>query len=113
MNPDPNKALPTASRTSLYGEQLLSIPEVPEFLPSRRGKRLHISTVYRWALKGVRGKVLESTMLGGVRYTSLEAIQRFMGNGPELLLEQRRKAEIERQLAQRGIGAPGAHRRRN
>ena len=31
-----------------------------DFLPKRRGKRPHVSTLYRWATKGVRGIVLET-----------------------------------------------------
>lgn len=41
------------------------------------GKRLAQSTFYRWSGKGVKGVRLETRMLGGTRYTSLEAIQRF------------------------------------
>lgn len=90
------------SRT-LDGEQLISLREVPSLVPPRRGKRLHISTVYRWVLKGVRGKILDSALLGGVRYTSLEALQRFMGTSPTELLEARRSASIRDRLQQLGL----------
>jgi hypothetical protein len=36
------------------------------------------STLWRWALRGVRGIVLESIVIGGRRYTSREAVDRFM-----------------------------------
>lgn len=41
-------------------------------------KRPHLATVYRWTTRGLQGIVLESVQIGGKRYTSLEAIQRFI-----------------------------------
>jgi hypothetical protein len=38
----------------------------------------HIATIWRWVLYGVRGQRLESVIIGGRRYTSEEAIQRFL-----------------------------------
>jgi Protein of unknown function (DUF1580) len=35
------------------------------------------ATLYRWALKGIRGVKLETVMMGGRRYTSDEAVDRF------------------------------------
>lgn len=35
-------------------------------------------TAWRWALRGVRGVRLESTIIGGRRYTSREACERFL-----------------------------------
>lgn len=43
----------------------------------RNGKRPNSSTLWRWALHGIRGIRLETVMAGGVRVTSAEAIQRF------------------------------------
>lgn len=70
----------------LLQESLIPISEVPAHAPTRRGRKLHNSTVYRWTTKGVRGHVLQSTMIGGVRYTSHEALQRFFSNStsPEI-----------------------------
>lgn len=93
-------------KPTLDGEQLVAISEVPKLMPPRHGKRLHISTVYRWVLKGARGKVLDSAMVGGVRYTSLEALQRFMGTSPAELIEARRQARVRQTLQDRGFGNP-------
>lgn len=41
------------------------------------GRRLALSTFYRWAGRGCKGVRLETRMLGGTRYTSEEALQRF------------------------------------
>jgi hypothetical protein len=43
----------------------------------RRGSRVNLATLYRWAQRGVRGVRLESVMVGAVRCTSAEALQRF------------------------------------
>jgi hypothetical protein len=59
-------------------EQLLPIRDVSRQLPARpNGKRLHVSVIYRWTMRGIRGIVLESVRIGGTRYTSREALQRF------------------------------------
>ena len=59
-------------------ESLVPLREVPRCLPPRpNGKRLHVSAVYRWTLRGIKGVVLETVRIGGTTYTSREAIQRF------------------------------------
>lgn len=65
----------------LASESLIPLRDVPRHLPPRpNGKRLHISAVYRWARRGVRGIILETIRMGGSTYTSREALQRF-GDG--------------------------------
>ena len=59
-------------------EQPIPLSDVPNHIPKRHGKKVHYSTVYRWATKGARGRVLETALCGGVRYTSREAIGRFL-----------------------------------
>lgn len=73
----------------IHNETLISIREAPRHLPRRQtGKRVHISAVYRWLKRGVRGVCLESVSIGGTTYTSKEALQRFAdrlsnpGRGP-------------------------------
>jgi len=41
------------------------------------GLKLHYGTIHRWCTKGLRGIRLESLKVGGARYTSTEALQRF------------------------------------
>ena len=41
----------------------------------------HVSTLHRWRLRGVRGKKLETLLVGGTRFTSREAIDRFIAAG--------------------------------
>ena len=62
----------------LTQEELVPVRDVPKHLPPRpTGKRVHISAVYRWLLRGIRGVRLESLKIGGTTYTSKEALQRF------------------------------------
>jgi hypothetical protein len=59
-------------------DHLIAIRDVPKILPARcNGKRIHISAVYRWLLRGVRGTRLDSITIGGTTYTSTEAVQQF------------------------------------
>jgi Protein of unknown function (DUF1580) len=65
----------------LAGERLMTFARAAAELPSRSG-RCHPSTVWRWAFKGCRtlaGRVrLEHVKVGGVWYTSAEAVRRFL-----------------------------------
>ncbi len=45
--------------------------------PRRRGRKVHVSTLHRWASVGCRGVVLETVQVGGTRCTSVEALGRF------------------------------------
>jgi len=62
----------------LTNETILTLSEARGRLPRRRqGKRPDLSTLYRWATRGLRGIVLETIQVGGTACTSLEALQRF------------------------------------
>jgi hypothetical protein len=64
----------------IQNERTLSLSQDAklDILPRRReGKRPNASTLWRWALHGIKGIRLETVMAGGVRVTSAEAIQRF------------------------------------
>jgi hypothetical protein len=54
-------------------ETLLSFAEASRTGPGRP----HLGTLHRWRLAGVRGVLLESCLIGGKRFTSREALQRF------------------------------------
>jgi hypothetical protein len=60
--------------TKLLSEDLKSFCEATRIV----GKKIHVSTLHRWADRGVRGRKLESIFIGGRRFTSLEAIERFL-----------------------------------
>lgn len=84
----------------LGGETLVALRDVPALLPRRDGKKVHYSTVYRWATKGARGRVLESQLVGGVRYTTHAALLRFLGD------EGRQPSHTAHQLRQTLYGDP-------
>lgn len=67
----------------IHSEQLVALRDVPALLPRRRNRRVHLSTVYRWVTRGAGGRVLESVRLGGVSYTSREALERFAAPAPD------------------------------
>jgi hypothetical protein len=66
-------------------EDLISFAEAADRLRRRNGKKTHVATVHRWASKGVRGIKLEFLQVGGVRCTTMAALERFFvrlsGNG--------------------------------
>lgn len=41
---------------------------------------VHVATVHRWVHAGVRGIRLQTSLLGGRRYTSRQALERFISN---------------------------------
>ena len=55
-------------------ETLISFQEAPKHIPGTP----HISSLHRWRLRGVRGRRLETVICGGRRFTSKQAIERFM-----------------------------------
>jgi len=63
----------------LQTETVVTFREAAKLIPRRRaGKKCAVSTLHRWRLKGIRGARLETAMVGGIRVTSVEAIQRFV-----------------------------------
>ncbi|MEN8148989.1 MAG: helix-turn-helix domain-containing protein [Planctomycetota bacterium] len=62
----------------VLGEETLTLAEAAEVLPRlRRGRKVHVSTLYRWVSRGVGGVRLEAVKLGRTLITSREALQRF------------------------------------
>ena len=93
----------------IQNEEVLSIAEAAKLLPGRPNVR----TVWRWLDRGCRGCRLESVLVGGRRYTSVEAVFRFLeainsSDGPATspAASRARKRAIEaaeRELAEAGI----------
>lgn len=55
-------------------ETPVSITEASAYVPGHP----HVATLWRWILRGVRGVRLESFVRGGRRFTTCEAIERFI-----------------------------------
>ncbi len=63
-------------------ENLITVTKAAKLInPSRPPS---VATLWRWLSRGVRGAKLESVLIGGIRYTSHEAVTRFLArlNGP-------------------------------
>ena len=59
-------------------ETLITLRQATRVLPSLDGKRVHISTIWRWIRIGSAGVHLEHCRLGVRLMTSREALGRFM-----------------------------------
>lgn len=59
---------------NLTTETPITLAKAAQTLP---GGAVHVSTIHRWRMKGVRGVRLETFLRGGIRYTTDEAIERF------------------------------------
>src|SRR5262245_39852687 len=59
-------------------ETMLTLGQAARETPNRQGRRgIDARTIWRWAKRGIHGVLLETLRIGGVRYTSREALQRF------------------------------------
>lgn len=58
-------------------EKLVTLTEAAKLLPAVGGKRIHVSTLWRWCRKGLRGVNLEYLRVGSRIATSNEAMHRF------------------------------------
>lgn len=66
------------TKSLLEDEALITLKEVPDYLPKQQnGRKVSYGTVWRWVKKGAHGRVLESVKIGGIRYTSVNALDRF------------------------------------
>ena len=94
----------------LEKEATITLAEAARRLPkTTSGRPVHVKTVARWVLHGVRGGIcLESVLIGGRRVTSVEACKRFFAalTGGHVVGQKRKKvlsdAEVKAQLKARG-----------
>lgn len=60
-------------------KHFIPLNEVPDALPlRRRGKKVHVSTIWRWASRGVHGHKLKTWRVGGTTCTTQSAIDEFI-----------------------------------
>jgi len=82
----------------LLEEQLITLTEACKEFPRKAAR----PTLERWARRGSRGTVLETILVCGKRYTSKEAVARFIRN--QLQTEpERESAPRQRGMSQREI----------
>lgn len=60
--------------TILDRKDALTLRQAAALLPGRPSR----STLHRWAHQGIRGVRLATSLIGGRRYTTREAIERFI-----------------------------------
>lgn len=81
-------------------EKLIPLTAAARIVPGRTGNGCHVATVWRWAERGVGGKRLETVKVGGQRYTSEEALSRFIaecsGTDPKSVPSKASERSIER-----------------
>lgn len=90
-------------------ENVVSISAAARLVPGRPSVR----TVWRWTTHGCRGATLETLLIGGRRFTSTEAIARFLHaiNAPgakrispsTTAKRQREIEQAERELSEAGL----------
>lgn len=101
---------------SFDAPDLVDWRDVPDLLPRRSGKKVNVSTVWRWMTRGLRGQRLPSIVIAGRRYTSRSALQDWLEatshdgrRGSNVREGQRRNKwqeriqDAERQLDEMGI----------
>jgi len=62
----------------LRDDQPLSLPDAAAYLGTITGQKPHVSTLWRWCLKGCKGVMLESVCIGGKRFVTVAAIEVFV-----------------------------------
>lgn len=87
-------------------ETLITMPQASARFPVHPS----LCTLWRWRLKGIRGRKLETVIIGGTPYTSVEALARFArhegGNdAPTIRTPAARERAIE--LAERELKSAG------
>ncbi len=93
----------------LLNENLLTLTEACERFPVQTAR----STVERWIRLGSRGVVLETIYFGGKRYTSQEAIDRFVrkqlhveAEKPVVTKSSMSKTELAKKSQRFGLAMP-------
>ena len=62
----------------LPNDKPMSLSSAARHLGNLTGRSPHVSTLWRWCLKGCRGVRLESICIGGKRFVTASAIRRFI-----------------------------------
>lgn len=62
----------------ILNKQMIPFSKIPGWCEKHIGNRVNRSTAHRWRMRGARGVKLETVLVGGRRYTSQEALLRFL-----------------------------------
>jgi hypothetical protein len=83
----------------ISSETLVTFSQAAALLPNRPS----LATIFRWRARGIRGAKLETVRIGGGRYTSVQALERFAaavtavadGQAPQARTSRQRQRDIE------------------
>lgn len=98
----------------VQSETLISFSDARSAFPGI-DRRLSLATLHRWRLNGVRGVKLATVLIGGLRFTSREAIGRFIKAqnaddapaAPVITPAQRRKQSVSARTELEKLGVGG------
>jgi hypothetical protein len=62
----------------LREDKPLSLFDAADYLGKLTGRKPHVSTLWRWCMKGCKGVRLESICIGGKRFVTATAIEQFI-----------------------------------
>jgi hypothetical protein len=102
----------------ITAEDTFPLRSAPGKLPSgRNGQKIHPSTLFRWCSVGIRGVRLETIAIGGMRCSSLPALQRFFerlelarqgGCSPQSMTRSQARRKRESRTAAEKLAKMGA-----
>ena len=78
-------------------EPVMTFTEAASWCECRFGRRPNVATIWRWAVKGVKGVRLQTISLGRYRYTTEAALERFIDQMSSATLETNATAGVSRQ----------------
>jgi len=98
----------------INSEKLIQFRDLPAYLQKILGRRPSLSTLQRWRLKGSDGVKLETIRIGGNRFTSAEALNRYFaqktaaadGDSVANVATQAQADESQSYLASEGFTSP-------
>lgn len=64
--------------SKILTEDTITLREAAGVLEEATGRRPHISTIFRWCTRGSGGIRLEHVRMGRDRFTSIQALTRFL-----------------------------------
>lgn len=77
-------------------EAVMNLAEAASWCERRFGRRPNVATIWRWAVKGVRGVRLKTISLGRYRYTTESALEAFVDQMSAASLETNVTADASR-----------------
>lgn len=74
-------------------EELLTLARAARYVPRRRGRKVHGTTLWRWCVRGYQGLRLEAVRTPAGWATTRQAVQRFLAELARREHERRRRTE--------------------